>query len=232
METEQIGYAPPMIYELGGKRQLIIWTPEGVNGLDPETGKVFWSHPFKIKANLSVPTPRQAGDKLFITSFYNGPLLLRFAEGKDKPEEVWRGKGRGEMPNVTDKLHSIMPTPVVRDGYIYGVCSYGELRCLKLEDGKRVWQTLAATCGGTEPQRWANAFLVEQGDRCFLFNEKGDLIIAKLTPDGYEEIDRAHLLEPTGKAMQRRVVWSHPAFADRCVFVRNDKEIVCVSLKK
>jgi hypothetical protein len=25
-------------------------------------------------------------------------------------------------------------------------------------------------------------------------------------------------------------VWSHPAFADRCALMRNDKEIVCVSL--
>ena len=69
-----------------------------------------------------------------------------------------------------------------------------------------------------------------QGDRVFLFNEKGDLIIAQLTPKGYQEIDRAHLLEPTGKAMVRKVVWSHPAFAQRCTFARNDKEMVCVSL--
>lgn len=232
MQTEQIGYCPPMIFDLGGKRQLVVWHPEAVNGLDPATGKVFWSYKFRLKANLSIPTPRVAGDHLFVTSFYNGPLLLRFMADKEEPELVWKGNGRGEMPRATDKLHSIMPTPVIRDGHIYGVCSYGELRCLRLEDGKRLWQTLAATCGGTEPQRWANAFLIPQGDRTFLFNEKGDLIIARLTPAGYEEIDRAHILEPTGRAMQRRVVWSHPAFADRCMFARNDKEIVCVNLSR
>ena len=31
-------------------------------------------------------------------------------------------------------------------------------------------------------------------------------------------------------AFGRDVVWSHPAYADKCVFARNDKEIVCASL--
>jgi outer membrane protein assembly factor BamB len=230
LKSEQLGYAPPMIYELSGKRQLIIWHPEAVNGLNPETGEVYWSHPFRIKANLAVPTPRQAGDLLFITSFYNGPLLLRFSSDKAAPTEVWRGKGRGELPNQTDKLHAIMATPVIRDGHIYGVCSYGELRCLRLEDGKRLWETREPTCGGTEPMRWANAFLIEHGDRFFLFNERGELLIARLTPAGYEEIDRVKLLEPTGRAAGRAVLWSHPAFANRHLYARNDKEIICVDL--
>jgi outer membrane protein assembly factor BamB len=230
VQSSEIGYCPPVIAELAGKRQLIVWHPESINGLDPGTGAALWSFPFKVNANLTVPMPRTVGDLLFVTSFYNGPRLLRFTPGKPAPELVWRGRGRGEHPNETDKLHSIIPTPVIRDGHIYGVCSYGELRCLRLVDGKRVWQTLEATCGGTEPQRWANAFFVEHGDRFFLFNEKGDLIIARLDPAGYHEVDRAHVLEPTGKALDRRVLWSHPAFADRCLFARNDKEIVCVSL--
>ena len=71
---------------------------------------------------------------------------------------------------------------------------------------------------------------MEQGDRFFLFNEKGQLIIAKLTPKGYEEIDRADILQPTNKALGRAVVWSHPAFANKSLYARNDKEIVCVSL--
>jgi len=27
-------------------------------------------------------------------------------------------------------------------------------------------------------------------------------------------------------------VWSHPAYANRSMYVRNDKEVVCVSLAK
>jgi hypothetical protein len=80
--------------------------------------------------------------------------------------------------------------------------------------------------------RWANAFLIKNGTRFFLYNEKGDLIIARLTPAGYQEISRAHLLDPTNSDPGRAVVWSHPGFANRCVYARNDKEIICVSLAK
>ena len=71
-------------------------------------------------------------------------------------------------------------------------------------------------------------------DRYFLFNEQGDLIIAKLSPNGYEEVSRAHIIDPTNTmaGRGRKVVWMHPAFADRCVFAKNDQELVCVSLAK
>jgi outer membrane protein assembly factor BamB len=233
LEAAQIGYCPPMIYTFGGKRQLIIWHPESVNGLDPDTGKVLWSHEWKVNANMTIPTPRQIGDRLFLTGFYCGCRLLEV--GADSVKEIWRSNGRGEQPKQTDKLHSVMSTPVIDNGYIYGTCSYGELRCLSLADGKRVWSDLTATGAGGTPTRWGNAFLVPNGDRYFLFNEKGDLIIARLTPKGYQEIDRAHLLDSTGQLAAmfggaRKVVWSHPAFAGKTVFARNDKEIVAVSL--
>jgi outer membrane protein assembly factor BamB len=225
------GYCPPVIYEFGGKRQLIIWHPEAVNGLDPETGKVYWSQPFAVRSGLSIPMPRKAGDLLFMTSFYNGALMLRFNDGRAQPTVLWKGKQQSEQPNRTDTLHSIMPTPFIKGGYIYGVCSYGELRCLKVDTGQRVWESLQATGSSKGPgDRWKNAFLVPHGDRLFLFNEEGDLIIARLTPQGYDEISRAHLLEPTNLMAGRPVVWSHPAFANKCVYARNDKEIVCVSL--
>ena len=64
----------------------------------------------------------------------------------------------------------------------------------------------------------------------FLFGETGDLIQARLSPEGYTEIGRFHVLEPTQEVFGRQVVWSHPAFANRCVYARNDKELVCVSL--
>ena len=116
------------------------------------------------------------------------------------------------------------------NGYIYGVDSAGPLRCVKAETGERMWETLAPFDGKANGA--ATAFIVKNGERFFLFTEKGDLIIAKLTSEKYEELSRAHLLEPTTTAFGRSVVWSHPAFADKCVFARNDKEIVCVSLAK
>jgi outer membrane protein assembly factor BamB len=239
------GYAPPMIYTFGGKRQLIIWHARAVLGLEPDSGKRLWRIDFDVKASLTAPTPRKVGDDgLFVTSFYNGSMLLKV--GADKAEVVWKSKARGETPNLTRDLSSIICTPVVEGDYVYGVCSYGQLRCIEAKTGKRVWETMQATRGKRTPakvaaepepaesERWSNAFIVPQGDRDFLFNEQGDLIIAKLSPKGYDEIDRAHVIDPTNKMAGRGrvVVWMHPAFANKCVYARNDKEIVCVSLAK
>jgi outer membrane protein assembly factor BamB len=226
------GYCPPMIFEAGGLRQLIAWLPDALNSLDPETGKPYWSQPFQVNSGLTIPTPRKFGDLLFVTCFYNGPMMLRLDPAKPAASLLWRGTSSSEKN--TDKLHAIICTPWLEDGYVYGVCSYGQLRCLKVDTGERVWEDLRAT-GSTgnirkQTDRWRNAFIVKHGDRFFLPNEEGDLIIAKLSPKGYEEISRTHLLAPTNSMPGREVVWSHPAFANRCVYARNDKEIVCVSL--
>jgi outer membrane protein assembly factor BamB len=236
-DSSEIGYCPPMIYKVGGHRQLIIWHSEAVCSLDPANGKEYWQSPFEIKANLSIPTPRMVDDKLFITSFYNGCRLFELSEDKPESKLLWKSESArrlSEQPKETDKLHSIMSTPVIKDGHIYGVCSYGELRCLRLSDGKRLWMDLHAASDAKTPdeQRWANAFLVPQGNRWFIFNEKGQLVIAKLSPEGYQEIDRANILKPTGKAMGRAILWSHPAFANKSIYARNDQEIVAVSLAK
>lgn len=228
LSAREPGYCPPTLITAGGTRQLIIWHPESVNSLDPETGKVFWKQPWTIQAGLSLAQPRQAGDLLLLTAFYNGAHLFRLDSAKPDAALVWQSERSSEKN--TDKLHSLMSTPFIEDGHIYGVCSYGQLRCLKLETGERLWDTLAATTPDNKEMRWANAFLIKQGDRFFLANEKGDLIIARLTPQGYEEISRAHLLAPTNTDPRREVVWSHPAFANRCVYARNDREIICVSL--
>jgi outer membrane protein assembly factor BamB len=228
LSTKEPGYCPPMIYTVQGKRQLIIWTPEHINGLNPETGEVYWSESFAVRSGLSVPTPRVWDDNLFLTAFYDGARLYKFNQDKPGVTLVWKAKKVSETD--TDTLHSIIPTPFVENGYVYGVCSYGELRCLKVDTGERVWETLAATTKDGKKARWANAFLVKNGDRFFIPNEKGDLIIAKLDPQGYHEISRAHLLDPTNPNPDRGVVWSHPAFANRSVYARNDKELVCADL--
>ena len=54
----------------------------------------------------------------------------------------------------------------------------------------------------------------------------------RLAPDGFREISRAKLIDPTQDQLDQRggVTWSHPAFADRCIYARNDKELVCADL--
>ena len=222
LSDAEVGYAPPMIYTFDGIRQLIVWHPKAVSSLNPANGQLNWSVPFQVNIGLTIPMPRQQGNRLFVTSFYNGPLMLE-VKGKTA-KTLWKGNSTSEKQ--TDGLHAIMPTPILTPTHIYGICSYGQLRCLEAKTGKRLWETYDATGDG----RWWNAFLIPHEDRVFIHNEQGDLIIAKLSPKGYKEISRAKLVEPTRKVGRRMTIWSHPAFAMKSVFARNDKELVRVNL--
>jgi outer membrane protein assembly factor BamB len=117
---------------------------------------------------------------------------------------------------------------VFKGDHVYGFSASGELQCFEARTGKMKWKTYDFT-GGKEAD-CGTAFLVPQGDRFVIFNDQGELILAELTPKGQREVSRARILEPVEEARGRKVVWSHPAFAGKCVFARNDKEIVCVSL--
>jgi outer membrane protein assembly factor BamB len=223
LTANEPGYCPPMIYDLGGRRQLIIRHAEAINGLDPETGKVLWSLPLNTADGMAISTPRKDGDFLFTTAPGNNTALLRVSAAPAGAKVIWHG-------NKKIGLSSVFGTPFYEDGYIYGSNGDpdGELCCLGASTGERVWVTLEPN--GGRKARSGDIFIIKNGERFFLVTEKGDLIIAKLSPKGYHEVSRTHLLEPTAAAWGREVVWSHPAFANRCVYARNDKEVICVSL--
>ena len=164
-----------------------------------------------------------------------GSLMMNLDAEKPAAAKVWVGQSKSEVPGKTDGLHSLITTPIIEGDYIYGVCSYGELRCLKAATGERVWASDKMTRQG----RWGAAFFVKNGDRYFVNNDLGDLIIARFSPEGYEEISRTKLIEPTTEAGfgPRRlyggsVNWSHPAYANKHVLARNDKELIRASLAK
>jgi len=200
-----------------------------VSSLNPVTGKVYWEEAFKSNMNLSVATPVRSGPLLFVTAFYSGPMMLKLDEQEPRAALLWNGKSASEID--TDGLHSLISTPAIVGDYIYGICSYGQMRCLNARTGERIWETLAVT---REKARWATGHMVRHGERFFINNDRGELIIAKLAPDGYHEISRTQLIKPTSNSGNRRelgaVNWSHPAYANGHVVARNDEEIIRVSL--
>lgn len=230
LDAKEPGYSSPILVRVGGKRLLIVWDTEAVSGLDPETGAVAWSIPFPTRMGHSIATPRYDAGRLFLTSFFDGSLMLDLGDGTAPPSTVWRIKGPSETR--AESLHGLMSTPFLVGDHIYGVCGFGELRCLKAATGERVWETLAPTTRDGKRARWATAFLIRHNDRFFIWNELGELLLARLTPTGYEEISRQAVLEPTGSAGGRNVVWSMPGFANGHLLVRNDRELVRVDLRK
>ncbi len=223
LTARETGYCPPTMIEHAGVKQLLIWHAEALNSLNPKTGEVYWSIELKPDYAMSIAAPRLSGDLLYAGGIRSKGAAIRLSKDKPAAEVEWRGTTRRGVYPAT-------ATPLIDDGIIYGAdAPTGMLIAARLEDGERLWQTTDPTTGGRRKGN-ATVFLVKNGDRFVLFSETGDLILANLSAEGYEEISRANILEPTNTTSGREVIWSHPAFAERCVFARSDKEIVCVDL--
>lgn len=222
LAAREPGYAPPVLANLAGKATLLVWHPESLNALDPRDGKVRWSLDLPAASGMSITAPLVEGNKIYVAGIGTRPALIRVKEDGSGAEVLWRGHARKGI--VTGNS-----TPVLRDGVLYGVDTKGRLIAASFETGEQLWSTYKATTGAGRTSYWT-LFLVRHQERFFLFGEQGDLILAELSEDGYSELGRSHILEPTTGTYGRKVIWSHPAFAQRCVFARNDAEIVCVSL--
>ncbi|MCX7701943.1 MAG: PQQ-like beta-propeller repeat protein [Gemmataceae bacterium] len=217
------GYSAPVIIEAAGKRQLIIWDGFNLNSLDPESGTLYWSVDAAPLTEMSIMVPQHSGKYLYAAG--RGPRGGMFELAADKPDAkvLWEARG-------TTGIDPINMTPLFDGDTLYGVTQNGQLVAVDVTNGKRLWQTTAPVTGGSVAGS-GTAFLVRNGDRYFIFNEKGELIIARLTPQEFKQIDKAQVIEPTNSAFGRKVVWTHPAFASKRMFVRNDREIICYSLE-
>lgn len=222
-------YSAPIIIEQAGKRVLVCLTEQRLVGLDSLTGKLYWQVPFKpIKMTISAATPVFHNNYVFVSSFYDGSLLVKVDPDKLQASKVWHRRGESEIK--TDSLHCMISTPILAGNNIYGVDSYGQLRCLDLLTGDRIWENLTAV----PEARWANIHMVQNSDKVWMFNERGELLITKLSIDGFQEISRTKLIEPTEGQLGKRggVCWSHPAYANKHIYIRNDNELLCAYLGK
>jgi outer membrane protein assembly factor BamB len=144
-------------------------------------------------------------------------LMLRLAPEKPAASVLWP-----DTKAVSRRTLSVTSTSLIQGGHVFSANSSGELVCLEANTGKQVWQTDRVT----KPGRGASIHLTPNGDGVFLHTDQGELIRAQLTPRGYREIGRTLLLAPTAKEK----AWAAPAYADRHVFARNNRELICVSL--
>jgi len=224
LSAPEPGYCAPTMITHADTKQLLIWHPLSLNSLDPKTGHVFWSLPLVPNYGMSIMGPRKLGSYLYASAIGNVSALIKLHDDQREAEVVWRGKAK-------NSVYCSNSTPYLEDGTIYGCdVESGALVAADMHDGARLWQTTHPTNGSPRRSRHATVFLIKHEDRFFLFNELGDLILANLNREGYDELGRFHVLEPTNEAFGRKVVWSYPAFAQKSLFARNDKELVCVDL--
>ncbi len=231
LSSEEAGYCPPWVLNRAGVEQLLFWYPKAVVSLNPSNGNPYWSVPLEPVYSISRMAPLLSGDKLYTAGpGKNIAVMLELDQDKPAARELWRG-------GVDKAVYPLNAPPQMRDGVIYGVDSEtSALIAVSAKDGERLWTTTQPSLAPDVKKRarHGTAFLVyqEPNQQYWLLGEMGDLILAELSASGYKELGRQHILTPTNGAWGRKVLWSHPAFADKSVFARNDKELIRIDLSK
>jgi len=219
---DEPGYSAPIVVERGGCRQAIIWTAENVVSLNPKTGEVNWKEKWKAGFDPAqvVASPVLHEDRLlFVMAFNRGARMYKLDSDKPGATLLWRTRSRPT---------TFMSTPIMIDNdHFYSIDNVGGLCCQSVESGEEVWRTTVVAGESSI----SNAHMTPNGDRVFLFNQRGQLITARLTEKGYEETGRTLVAEPTAAyRAQGPINWSHPAYANKHIIARNDRTLVRASL--
>ena len=211
---EEASASSPIVVDAGGKRQLIIWTPRAVTALDPATGKTYWRQRLNTTQDATVSTPVYHEGNLLV-----GGLMIKLDADQPAAKVLWP-KSRA----TARRILSDTSTALFRDNYVYSARSSGEFVCLEASTGNQLWETDKVT----DLKSGASVHLTANGDSALLYNDRGDLIRARLTPQGYQEISRARVLEPPA-TWNRKCAWAAPAYSKSAHLCPNQQRAgVCV----
>ncbi|MES2789366.1 MAG: PQQ-binding-like beta-propeller repeat protein [Planctomycetota bacterium] len=210
------GYSSPTLLNVGGRSQIVASTGGAILGMSPDKGSLLWKYPFETNYNCNIATPLAVNGQVFISAGENhGSVLLALKPQKDQFEakEVWSSLGTKSV------LRNEWQTSILHDGHLYGFDNVGaagpvtHLTCINAETGVRVWQKL----------RFGKGNLMAADGKLFATTMNGELVMIRLNPTAYEELGRATILGSTRQA---------PALANGLLYLRDDKEIVCLDVRQ
>lgn len=214
--NDNVASSSPMIIQAAGVRQLVLWTGQSVSSLNPATGAVFWQEPMVTSSNDSISTPVVQGNRLLISG-----MMMQLSGDKPAAKILWPSNLVGMKKILTHTA-----TPMLQGDFVYSARINGELVCLEAATGKQVWEDKSIT----KLRNGSSIHILPCGDVTYLFTDEGNLISVQLTPQGYRELSRTHVLEPTTPFNGPKMAWAPPAIANGHLLVRNDEEIICYSL--
>lgn len=210
-------YSSPLAISSGGQQQLIVWTPKAVNSLNPLDGSLWWREEVDTANLFGSATPVLQGRRLLVSG-----LMLELDAERPGATVLWP-----ESKSATKVVLSPCSNPIIEGDHVYAGKASGQLVCLEAKSGRQLWTTDKVT----SRQQGATIHLTPQGGTCLVFTDQGNLIRARLSPKGYEELSRVHVVNPTYPFAGRNVVWPPPAYAGRHIFIHNGDELVCASLE-
>lgn len=214
--SDPAGYSSPALLNVGGCSQIVAFTGNSALGVDPTKGSVLWRYPFKTNFECNIATPLDINGQVFLSSGENhGSVLLALKPQEDQFElrEVWESFGPKSV------LRNEWQTSMLLDGHLYGMDNVGgagpitHLTCIDAATGERKWQEA----------RFGKGNLIAADGKLFLTTMKGELVLVRATPERYDELGRATVLSSTRQA---------PALSNGRLFLRDDKDIVCLDVRK
>jgi outer membrane protein assembly factor BamB len=205
-EEDNAGYSTPFPWAHAGKTVAIIGSGASYVAVDPQTGAVAWEFPWTTKYGVNATEPIVSGDHVFISTGYNKGCVLLKLDG-NTPVVVWQSKD----------LRCQFSDPVLIGKSVYGIDNdqntRASLRCLDLMTGAVKWKDESVGFGS----------LMAAGDKLIVLTSKGELITANASPEKFEVISRAKVLD--GKC------WSQPVLANGRIYLRNAAgHIVCLDV--
>lgn len=201
------GYSTGVPCTIDGQKCVVMAVSVEVVGLNPITGKVLWKFPWKTSYDINAADTIVTDDMVFISSGYNKGCALYKIDG-NKPTKIWQNKNMKNQINCS----------VLWQGHIYGfdgqVNGSGKLNCIDLKSGETKWSQRGFGTGS----------LMLADGKLIILGEKGKLVIAEASPQGYKELASSQVLP------QKRC-WTVPVLVNGKIFARNNADtLVCLDV--
>ncbi|MEK7779919.1 MAG: PQQ-binding-like beta-propeller repeat protein [Verrucomicrobiota bacterium] len=198
---EESGYSTPIPYDASGERAVMLAIKQDVIAVKIKDGKELWRFPWKTQYDVNAANPILSGSKVFISSGYNRGGGV-FDISKAPPAKVWENKN----------MRNHMASSVLWQGHLYGV-DENQLRCVVFDTGEVKWTDKVSGKGS----------LILADGKLIVLTERGELIVANPSPEGFKPISRAQVVG--GKC------WAAPTLANGKIYVRTGPgDVVCVDV--
>ena len=209
-QNDTAAYAPPILASVAGQTQVIAFTVDGLIGLDPATGRLFWRVPFKTTFGRHVTTPVVSGDIVTISSHQFGMVGTRITRS---------GENFSAAPAWTNKEAAInFSSPVIVDGFLYGIGPAKNVVCVEMATGKIAWSKAGVITSSADKAH--GGFLV-MANNILILTDSGQLALFAADSKECRELGRLQVCGTT---------WCNPAYAGGKLWLRDAKELLCVDL--
>lgn len=223
-------YTPAYPITVGSRKLVVGYLKNALIVCDRTTGEQLLREELSHGYDEHAAWPIYSEPNLWLSGpFRWGSRLLKLpSELSGKPEIVWD----------SEMLSNDVMSSVLVDGHVYGFDifdvqskvhrpSRGKFRCLELLTGEEKWsQGSGRPRRGTDSSREpeiGQAGIIAADGKLILFNEIGELILLRTTPERCEELARASVL--TGE-----LTWTPPTLHRGRVYLRNQSRAICVYL--